>query len=255
MKPVRTVSRFTYLFTFFVLMVAVILSEALFTEVVAKGLGFEGVHFGQLIGGFGVINVILVPVLTDRFFKALGLSRSGRMVEGRRAAIVETNAPEEDVVVIRMSRSLSNWLMFGPLGLLVVLVLFMEVIIPVRDQTGHEARVWLYPMLISFAALGYALRLIPVIRIDQSGVTSGRGRLGLMQTVPWSEIESCVLVAMRDTFGNVSIAYPVIKDGEGKDLFPTLLASFMYVSREDQQRVLQILKKRFPKLDLDPWEL
>jgi hypothetical protein len=63
------------------------------------------------------------------------------------------------------------------------------------------------------------------------------------------------LVVVRDACGNVAASYPVLKDTYGRELCQGLAHGFLTASPEDQQRVLQILKRRFPKLDVDPWEL
>ena len=136
-----------------------------------------------------------------------------------------------------------------------VIFVFAELIIPRQAQTGRECLSWLYALFLGFAALSYVLRYFGIPPDRSTGGDACRGLSLWPTTVSWTEISSCDLVVVRDTFGEIAFAYPVMKDSQGKDLFPGLAANLGWASREDQLRVLQILKRRFPKLDLDPWEL
>jgi hypothetical protein len=142
------------------------------------------------------------------------------------------------------------------LGFGALIFLIAEVLIPRRAQTGREALPMLYGVFLGFAALAYLIGHIKIILIDDQGVTACPGSYTIRRaTIPWSQIACCELVVHRDTFGKIAVAYPRFRGHDGKDLFPGLGWALSMASPQDQQKVLQSLKRRFPKLDSDPWEL
>ncbi len=258
MQPERTVSRFTFRSTVLLAVFAITIFELILLEIISRLLGFrKDALVGGYVGGLGLMNIMLAYAGADRAFKAFGLSRSGRMVEGRRpAAMAPESTADEDVVEIRCSRSLSNALALMCLVPFAPMVLFVEVLLPRNAVEGREYFLLLYAMFLGFAALGYLVRFITVIRIDAQGVTTYRKSYSIRRTtIPWSRIASCDLVVIRNTFGEIAVAYPIIKNVDGEDLFVGLAQGMAMAIPEDQLKVLRSLKRRFPKLDMDPWEL
>ena len=111
-------ARFAFGLTVIALMVVLVFGEFRVAEAVGDWLGYEWGPGGSLVGGCALPNIMLAHVLADRLFKALGLSRSGRMVEGRRPAVDPAASPTvEDVVEIRLGRAISNTLTVGALAI------------------------------------------------------------------------------------------------------------------------------------------
>ena len=114
----------------------------------------------------------------------------------------------------------------------------------------------LYSLIVVFGVLSYWLRYMTIIRIDETGVSAPRTGCSFWPTtVPWSQIASCELVVVRDTWDKVVVTYPVLKNASGEVLFAGLRANFLHANPGDQQKVLQALEMRFPKLEVDPWAL
>jgi hypothetical protein len=193
--------------------------------------------------------------MVDRGLKMFGLSRSSRTVERRRRTkLVSDCTSTDDVVEIRRLRSLSNVLAGMCLVVVALTFLTAEVFVPRQGQTGCEVLPKLYLLLLIMGALAYLLRYILALRLDGAGVTE-RSLVSFREFIPWNRIASCDLVVHRSTFGELAVACPRIKDGNGKDLMPTLGTALATASRSEQQKVLSCFRRRFPKLDLDPWEL
>ena len=257
MESERTVSRFTFEATAFLAVVTATVIEGILIAIVSRQLGLSKEPSGEVVSGLIMVNILISRAVVDRAYKALGLSRSGRMVEARRpAAMAPGYTPAEDAIEIQYPRLLFNVVPLTFLGFAGVTFLLTEVIIPRQDQERREFLPLLYGVLLGLAALTYFMRYIVIIRIDARGVTAARTPYSIRPTtIPWSRIASCDLVVIRDTFGKITVAYPVMKDVEGRDLFRGLSGGLAMASADDQQKVLRYLKGRFPKLDVDPWEL
>jgi hypothetical protein len=248
----RTVSRFTFELLTLATMFAMVAVASVVVIITFPRLGLDWGPISWVHVVIGLLGFFGARLLVDRGLKAVGLSRSGRLVEARRPA--EPNSgydPVEEVIEIRYPRSQTNgWVLVCLIFVAMMFVLF-EVIIPKRDQRGREHLPLLYGMFLGFAAIGYLMRYVKIIRIDPLGVTAYRTKYLIRPTmIPWSQIASCDLVVVRDTFGKVAVTYPVLRDAAGKKLFVGLAAAFA-MTPEDQQVVLCALKQRFPKVDLD----
>ncbi len=257
MQPERTVSRFTFRLTVLLAVFLIIVFEIIVLTIISRRLGSgKDSPIGGYVGGLVMLNIFLAYAGVDRAFKAFGLSRSGRMVEGRRpAAMASESTSVEDVVDIQCSRSVSNALVLMCLVPFALIFLAVEVLAP-KHGTGREVLPLLYAIFLGSAAYMYLMRYITIIRIDAQGVTAHRKPYSIRRTtIPWSRIASCDLVVTRNTFGEIALAYPVMKGVDGKDLFVGLAQAMAMAIPEDQLKVLRSLKGRFPKLDLDPWEL
>jgi hypothetical protein len=221
MPSERTVSRFAFESVVFATIIALSIVEMILVLWVSRRLGFEKGSSRDLVTGLCVPNIILGRVLVDRALKALGLSRSGRMVEGRRPSITTPeSASVEDVIEVRCRRSLWMGMMLMLLGIAAFIFLLTEVLIPKNAQEGREYLPLLYGMCLGLAALMYVLKYIKIIRIDSQGVMSYRTPYSIRPTtIPWSRIASCDLIAVRDTFGKIVVNYPVMKGADGKELF------------------------------------
>jgi hypothetical protein len=257
MRSDRTISRFAFKMLVLFSFVAISLIEGLLIAVISQRLGFARSSDSGLFVVLFVFNFMVSPMVVDGALKAIGLSRSGRIVEGRRPAEMTAQwKPTEDAIEVRCSRSQSTALASMCLGLVVLIVVTIEVIVPKHQQEGRELLFLLYAMLLGIAAYAYLMRYIKIIGIDPLGVTAARTQYSIRRTtIPWSQIASCDFVVVRDTLGTIALAYPVVKDATGKDLFPALATNMTMATPEDQHKVLRYLKGRFSKLDLDPWDL
>lgn len=252
----RTISRGTFHVATFGVLVLLMIVEGLILHEVCRAFGFNLRNSGGILGGLAFPNWILACFLVDRVCKALGLSRSGQVMEGRRPGLVLPAASGEESLEIRCAKSFGKGMALVCLGFVAIVFLVAEVIVPRKDQTG---RVWLvacYAFCLGLAALTWWIGKQLIIRVDRGGVTSYVSRhAALLTTIPWSRIAARDLVIHRDTWGEIALARPVFKDSEGRDLFPGLLMCLPFASKEDQMRLLGHLKQRFPKLDHDPLEL
>jgi hypothetical protein len=226
---------------------------AIFTEVrLREWLGVGRVNPRTGTGFFVFLTVLLCRVVADRIFTASGLSRAGRIVEGRRPAPHPPGpAPADDTVCLTARGAC--WVRIAAVSVLIAVLVFAlaEVVIPKSEQIGREALPLLYGMFLGFAALACAMRFLlqTVVRADGRGVTvAGR-------TVPWGDIADCDVVVDRDLFGDIRVTYPVLRNAAGRDLFPGLSFTMSQAPRRDQQWLIEVLKRRFPKLDRDPWDL
>ena len=256
METQRTISRFRFELTVLAGVVALSAAEGVLAVILEESMGLGKRPLSSHVPALFVLNFLLVRLLVDRILKAMGLSRSGRMVEGRRPATTVSEWVPDEVIEVRCRSTLANELALAGIGMAAMLFLLCEVVIFRNAQTGREALPALYGLFLGLGALFSLLRCIKILRIDAEGVTAHRtGYSVLLTKIPWASIAACDLVAVRDTCGKVVVSYPVMKDNAGKDLFPGLMQGLAMASTQDQERVLLALKQRFPKLDVDPWEL
>ncbi len=256
MKDTRVVSRFSFfVMTTFVMIVLTVL--AMFAvHRVARGLGFDGANLGGAGGGFAMVNLMVARVFVDRLLKRLGMSRSGVVIEGWRPSPVEGAPAPDDEVTLRYSPGL-----FLTCALFFFAMLALTLFLARNGQANGAAGgrgfiPWGIALFGGMGVLSLTFPLLVVLHVDPHGVTGRRTSFSVRcNLIPWDDVASCEIVTERDTFGNVAIAYPKFLDGSGKEYFPKLWQGLMYVPKADRDRLLRFLKHRFPKLDIDPWEL
>ena len=81
-----TISRLTLNLLVFVIWTAMTIIEMLLVKLISLRLGLGGDPFGGLIVGLAVLNLVLSVEVVEATLKAVGLSRSGRVVERRQPA-------------------------------------------------------------------------------------------------------------------------------------------------------------------------
>jgi len=252
MKSDRTVSRFTFELVSSSGVLLLMFIELLVGWRVTRAFHLDPDVGRGFVAGAMLPNMILARLMADRFFRSMGLSRSGRMVEARLPAPVATaRTPEDENLVIRVSRSASNGFALLGLGLAGFGLL-------VGLFSTQSAR-WDVVFIVCFGLCGaffFFMRYYEIIRLDHLGVSSYRTQYSVWKTaIPWTQIASCELTVVRDTFGEIATAYPVLRDLDGREVFRGLVNGLAMTTPEDRQKLFGILKGRFPKLDVDPWEL
>jgi hypothetical protein len=131
----------------------------------------------------------------------------------------------------------------------VAIVVLSEVIQPKDRQIGREYLLLVYAEFLTFAALGYLIRYVRIIRIDARGVTAHRRTgYGLRSAlVPWEEIDSVDVVEVNAAFGPGRCVIPVLKDLSGDVLFKGL-TNLRSVSADERAKVIRALEARFGHL-------
>ena len=251
----RTISKGAYFTTLIAAYTGVIGVELVWGHWFLRRLGFASDAFVGIAPGLNLFSLLLTNLLLDRGLRAFGLSRSGRVVEVRRPSAIALIAPDEETFAIRLSAREAN-------GFGLVLLGFLGLLVLLGFLAGRDGKP-MPPYLIgtiglcgTLAAMSFAMQFATILQVGPEGIVACRGPLHLRGTfVPWSEVADCRVVTVRDPIGRVTFIRPRLEDASGRDLFPGLADSLFFASRTDRERLLGILKRRFPKIDSDPWEM
>jgi hypothetical protein len=93
----------------------------------------------------------------------------------------------------------------------------------------------------------------PQARADSDGITGYPStRAWRRKFVPWSEVMTCEIQTVHNTFGKPVFLLPILKGRNGETL---MRLNMMYVKLEDQERIVKYIKAKLPKSQIDPWEL
>lgn len=253
MKEPKTISKLTFEVMVFGLMLVLQICEMTLAVFVVRVLGLGHKIIGGLVCGLSALNLIFATHLLDRFLKSRGLSRSGRIVEGRLPSPIERPSADEESVSIRYSRRFSNTLALSHSAFFLLIVLFWRF-----GATGQKDEWFAIPGLVmfgSFAVLSFLMQFFDIVKVGPSGITGYRSKFSLRPSfTPWDEVAHCEIITLRNTFGEVSLVYPKMADVSGRVLFPSLPQALIYISKTDRDRLLRFLKRRFPKIEYDPWE-
>lgn len=186
---------------------------------------------------------------------ASGRARSRKLLETRRCPVPQEWIRLDDVVEIYPSQQLLGFRLLEATAVLLLLI----VALGTAASHGYVP-IWSVPLaLLVFGLVGLYIRVerdVPLLRFDAEGLTSRRSRTSLWTfSVPWSQIDSCVLVNRRDAHSNHSITYPLFFDVDGKRRPSPGMWTWLTINNESSDRALGYLKARFPKLDFDNWDL
>ena len=247
-KP-RTVSKGTFDGLTWILLFVLTVSECLLVAVGCRTLGLR--FDGGWVGGFFVLNWVLVRIAVDGILKRLGLSRSGKTVEvrGRTAALPEGDVTDDEVVEVHCPKSFIRFVFWGCLlggGLFALLLTFMP-----RSETWT---VGLGYVLIGFFGLG-AINIWwdrkPQAWADRDGITGYPNGYHLRRRfVPWSDVAACEIETFCNTFGKPVLIRPILKGWNGESL---LALNLLSTKMKDQERLVRFIKAKLPKTKDDFW--
>lgn len=254
-KRPRTVSRVAFSCLLFAMAMAITIAETGVITLISKtfALGIEP----ALMSGLAFPNLILAALVADRILKRMGLSRSGRIVEGRKRTTATPEGTVDDVEVVEVvevscPRSLLTTSGVGLLGLFVVSVSLLLV-----SSDLPTERFWVIcggVVLSGFLAVGCFhewWRGAFQARADSSGILAyPMGRPLSQKFVPWSAVATCEIVTHFNTFGERTLIEPILKGSDGQTLLAVNLIS---IKIEDQERLVTYIRAKLPKPDEDPW--
>jgi hypothetical protein len=212
---------------------------------------------GSVIGLLTLFIILLSRGAADRIFKMFGTSRSGTVVEiwGRSAPFSDSESDSEtDVGTVEVPLA-EKENTGGALFLLFFIINFTSYII-IKIYGGPR----FYSLIILIAPLsGFALfklwrgNQFPHAWADGRGVTGYPTgvRVG-RKFVPWSEVETCEIETIHDTFGTPILIRPVFKDQDGRKL---MTLDLIHTRFEDQERLAAYIRTRLPqpRENLDAW--
>jgi hypothetical protein len=206
------------------------------------------------MGGLTMLYMVLSHIAADKTLKLLGLSRSGRVVEVRSRSPFDSDddAPLDDIAEARLSSGMITFLLIGlpVMGLfLLASPLFM----------GEEEGVirWLGLGMGAFFLVCFVHvlwdRKNPQARADAEGVTGYPSPRAVRRMfVPWSDVLTCEIQTIYDTFGKPVLLRPILRGHNGETLMELNL---LQTPIAEQERVVKFIKARLPKTHVDPWEV
>jgi hypothetical protein len=230
--------------------------ESLPAAEAARRLGFRDDH-DFLFHGLFLMNYGLCYAAADWLLKWLGLSRSGRVVEGRArgpAPLDEGNGEAEVVEVFWLDSPGKGiaWAILAIMGLPALGVLVARLVLLPRDRNGVLMALGLAALngllALNFWLMGRRLR----VRVDALGIAGypmkGPSR---RQFIPWEDVATCEIVTTHDPMGEPVLICPVLKDAKGAQLLELNLKA---IPMPDQERLVQYIRLKLPKAVIDPWE-
>lgn len=116
---------------------------------------------------------------------------------------------------------------------------------------------WIWVGVGSLFLLAFVITLInygkPHARVDEKGVT-GYPPDGTISRrfAPWTQIFSCEVLTIYDTFGAPVLLTPTFKDRDGK---PLMVLSLSLIPMVEQERIVKFIKTKLPETELDSWLL
>ena len=198
--------------------------------------------------------MVLSNLAADKILKLFGLSRSGVVVEVRSRSTLgfDDAAWIGDVAEARLSSGMMKFLLVGTptMGMFFLASpLFM----------GEEEGVvrWLGLGMGIFFLVGFAHvlwdRKNPQARADAEGVTGYPSTRAMRRVfVPWSDVLTCEIQTIYDTFGKAILLRPILRGQNGETLMELNL---MQTPLVEQDRIVKFIKSKLPKPQVDPWEL
>jgi len=259
MKEPRTVSKATFECLGFVILTMLMLVELvlllLFSRVLRMNLP-SAASWGGAAGWVCTVvfpNILFSRVATDRLLKVLGLSRSGitREIQGRSVALPEGQVEDDEAVAVYASRSTCQVMMV--LSLVNLLIFSLSVKFLGRGELVPIGYYWAY-FLIALSAFGvvffWVLPCIPLAQADAEGIP-GEGFSAFAKFIPWSEVATCEIETVFNTFGNPVFVQPTLKDKHGEKL---LRFDLWFARIEERDRLVNYIKAKLPKPELDSWD-
>jgi hypothetical protein len=241
----------TALLTIIFLLAELSLMELVFLELDLPTLNFPSFIFVLLGADF-----LLSFFAAERFFKTLGLSRSGNSVEtwDRIGANHDRIVADEEVVEFKepVSHNIFGFVFFLVFGLFSMLgILYSHVVgvHPAQLVFWHVAGV-----LFGGCAIQLALASDGCwVRADQRGVFGYPARYALhRKLLYWSKIATCDIVTRHDPFGTPYLIVPVFRNEFGQKLMSSSLHG---IPMECQMRLVKYIKTKLPKARVEFAEL
>ncbi len=250
-KP-RTVSKTTFGCLTFSLMVLFAVTANVAVICLSNAWGFRSQP--GWMGGLTILYMVLSHVAADKILKLFGLSRSGKVVEVRSRSPFgsDDDAPLGDVAEARLTNGMITFLMIG----LPLMGLFLLAAPMVMGEEAGLIR-WLGLGMGAFFLVGFVHllwdRKNPQARADAEGVTGYPSPRAMRRVfVPWSDVLTCEIQTIYDTFGKPVLLRPILRGHNGETLMELNLLQTPMV---EQERVVKFIKARLPKPQVDPWEV
>lgn len=215
-----------------------------------------------ILGIYSLSSVAIIGLSyasIDFMLRRLGLSRSGRTVEqrGRRAA-ASGMASDGEWIEVGLPGPWGRGAIVGARVslLLIGLVVLVNLLILPSWAWVDLVEGLTIPVLFGLLALA-VLRLFKLLptRADAVGITGPGARppLPIMRRcfVPWSRVAACQIVTDRDPSGRAATAFAILWDARGARLLRLNLTLF---SEVDHDRLIKFLRRKLPKMMIDPWD-
>ncbi len=252
MDEPRTVSKATYNCLTFSLIVlfAVAANVAAISLSITWGVRFEP----GWVCGLGILYIVLSNLAADKILKLFGFSRSGVAVEVRSRAPLgsDDDARIGDVAEARISSGMMTFLLFGtPL----MGIFFLASPLVLKEE--QSVLRWVSVGMGVFFLVGFAHilwdRKNPQARADAEGITGYHSYRAMRRVfVPWSDVWTCEIQTIYDTFGKAILLRPILRGHNGETLMQLNLLQTPMV---EQDRIVKLIKSKLPKPQVDPWEL
>jgi hypothetical protein len=253
----KSISKRAFLSLVFATLTLIAITEAIAVGLIVHGLGIPDRRNlgGGLVGGLAMLNTAIAYSLVDRALKRLGMSRSGKTFESREKlfSTIEDETIDIDRVEARIPSS-SFVLLYRMCGLMLLIFSSFFVFVPRFDLVitilGYSLIALLGLLTIFFF---YESRCgKPQVWSDTSGVAGFPSGFHLKQRfIPWTNVKSCEMETLYNTFGEPVVLLPVLKGFNGETL---IKLDLRFLKLDDQERLVKAIMSRLPKSALDPWD-
>lgn len=206
---------------------------------------------GVVCGG-AILYTILANVTADRIFKRFGLSRSGTVVEVRARSpwVPDDDMPVGDFAEARYTRGMIRWI-------LIVLPAFGLLFLAAPLVVDGFWRQWSCRAMGAFLLVGFVHSLWdrknPQARADAEGITGYPSHRAIRRVfVPWSDVQTCEIRTIYNTFGQPIVLIPILRGHNGETL---MALNLMYTPMAEQERIAKFIRSRLPDKQVDPWDV
>ncbi|MDG3004993.1 hypothetical protein [Paludisphaera mucosa] len=204
-----------------------------------------------LLAGLTGLYIILARALAEWILRLRDLTRRGTSVEIHARSLfgpTEDVAPGETVE----ARVPPGTLLFLLCGAPVM------VLICYAGAWVFEEQIWMRCLSIGmgfFFLACFVENIVdygkPIARVDADGVNGYPSHRALWRRfVPWSDVYSCEVQTLNDTFGKPILLRPVLKGRHGEKLMALCL---FYTPMVEQERIVKAIKTRLPETEVDAW--
>lgn len=252
MNEPKTVSKETFGCLRFSLMILFAVAANVVAACLSVAFGFR--FEGGWLSGLAIVYLTLSHVAADKILKWFGLSRSGVAVEVRSRSSWESqdDAPIGDVAEARISGGTKAFVLITTP---IMGMFFLAA--PLYLEEKHGVMRWLGPVMGVLFLTGFAYWLwdwnSPQARADAEGITGYPSHRAIRRVfVPWSDVLTCEIQTIYDTFGQATLLVPILRGHNGETL---MRLNLLYTPMVEQDRIVKFIKSKLPKPQVDPWEL
>ncbi|WP_422931742.1 hypothetical protein [Singulisphaera sp. PoT] len=251
-KPHRIWSHIIFCSMISAFITSLILIEVFAVGPIARSLGFR--DKGDWPARLWMLNLAIAGGLTERIFKWMGHSQSGKVVEERKPTSLtpEGDVGDDEVAEVYLPRS--------QFMCLVIVCLFF--CIPCYYATLDRPNLMAAEFWIA-TSLGVSLMLcavffsypvwrkVPRARADSNGISYTSWWPFPRKFVPWSSVATCEITNHYNTFGDHFRTQLFLKGFDGQTLLKQDIA---HCKPEDQERLVAYIRAKLPKLHEDLWD-